>query len=241
MNMKQQFRLAAALFAITAIGASQASAQTGTNAQSEPHASAKTPGTVEIDAGTVGTVGGWRTGVGGVDSAGAVTKVHLSVAAYSAGVAAEYSMQAVEHALAPFGDGLHKILWISPGTQTQRGRVGIAAAPLRLQPNAPGRAAVYIVAGGWLRVNGPETSEASDIHVTTWNTDQLPASVEVKWMSSQYAEKDTNPKNIERAHLTAGSSLNIRGHVLTVRAIEPQTAEHPAWVRFEMAANSKPR
>jgi hypothetical protein len=190
--------------------------------------------TVEVIAGHLAVVGGWKVGVESVTDTGSVKKVSLSVAAYPAGVPAEYSMQALEHALVPFGDGLHKILWIVPGTQTQKGRVGISSVPSHQQPSVPGRVAVYIVANGWLRVNGPETHGATDIYVTAWNTGQSPASVEVKWMPSQYAEKDTNPENIQRAHLKVGSSLNIGAQVLTVRAIEPQTVEHPAWVRFEM-------
>jgi len=204
---------------------------------SEHSADAKAPGTVEIIAGRVGTVGGWEVGVRSVEDNGSTKKVFLSTWTYSVGVPAEYSMQVPEHALVPLSDGLYQILWLVPDTETQKGRVGMASVPSQRQPSAPGHAAVYIVAtDGWLRVNGPDIERASDIYVTAWNTDQSPVSVEVKWMPAEYAEKDTDPKNIQRAHLTVGSSLNIRGHALTVRAIEPQTAEHPAWVRFEMAS-----
>jgi hypothetical protein len=158
------------------------------------------------------------------------------VAAYPAGVPAEFSMQAVEHALVPVGDGLHQVLWILPGTEKEKGRVGVSPVP-RQQPGAAGLAAVYVVADGWLRVNGPETHGASDIQVTAWNTDQSPASVEVQWRPSQFAVQDTDPKDIQHAHLTVGNSLNIGGQVLTVSAIEPQTADHPAWVRFEMTGS----
>ena len=239
------------LLTITVSGTPQAAAETRTDMQSEHSAAAKAPGAVEIVAGTVGTVGGWSVGVGGVQGTGSAKKVYLAVWHYSTGVPAEYSMSAGEHALVPLGDGLYQILWILPETETTqkglqsqriapgtpRGRVGIASVPSRWQASAPGHVAVYIVADGRLRVNGPDIDKASDIQVTAWNTEQSPASVEVKWMPSQYAEKDTNPKDIQHAHFTMGSSLNIRGHVLTVRAIEPQTAEHPAWVRFEMACS----
>jgi len=203
---------------------------------SEHSADAKAPDTVEIIAGRVGVVGSWSVGVGGVEGTGSAKKAYLAVWSDSAGVPAEFRVPVTERALVPLGDGLHQILWIVPDTDTQRGRVGIASVPSQRQPSVPGRVSVYIAAEGRLRVNGPDIEQASDIEVTAWNTAQSPASVEVKWMPAEYAEKDTDPKNIQRAHLTVGSSLNIRGHVLTVRAIEPQTAEHPAWVRFEMAS-----
>jgi len=202
--------------------------------QSEQNADTKASGAVDILAGRTAMVGGWEVGVSGVADTGSVKKAFLVVAAYPAGVPAEFSMQAVEHALVPVGDGLHQVLWILPGTGQQKGQVGISPAPSQ-QPGAPGLAAVYVVADGWLRVNGPETHGASDIRVTAWNTGQSPASVEVQWSPSQYALQDTDPKDIQHAHLEVGSSLNVGGRVLTVSAIEPQTADHPAWVRFEMA------
>jgi hypothetical protein len=61
------------------------------------------------------------------------------------------------------------------------------------------------------------------------------ASVDVQWRPSQYAVQDPDPKDVQHAHLRVGSSLDVGGRALTVSAIEPQTADHPAWVRFEMA------
>ena len=203
--------------------------------QSEQNTGAKMPDAVEIIAGRVGMIGGWSVGVMGVTGTGSDKKALLSVGAYTDGVAAEFTVQAAEHALIPAGDGLHQVLWILPGTGTQMGRIGISSVPSRQQPSTPGVAAVYLAAGGRLRVNGPQIHGASDIQVTAWNTSQSPASVEVKWMPSQYAEKDTDPRDIRHTHLTVGSRLDVNGQVLTVRAIEPQTAEHPAWVRLEMA------
>jgi hypothetical protein len=239
MNARRQFRLEAALTAvllvITVGGAPQTRAETRTDMPSEHNADAKAPDTVEIIAGRVGKVGSWEVGVGSVEGNGSAKKAILSTWTYSTGVPAEFNMPATEHALIPLGDGLHQILWILPETQTHRGRVGISSVPRRQQSSVPEHVSVYIVADGRLRVNGPDIDGATDIRVTAWNTDQSPASVEIKWKPSAYAEKDTDPKKIQRAHLKVGSSLNIDGQVLTVRAIEPKTAEHPAWVRLEMA------
>jgi len=199
--------------------------------------SEQSAGAVDILAGRTGIVGGWEVGVADAAGTGSIKKASLVVAAYPAGVPAEFSMQAVEHALVPVGDGLHQVLWILPGTGKQKGRVGISPVPNQHQPGAPGLAAVYIVADGWLRMNGPETRGASDIQVTAWNTSQSPASVEVQWRPSQYTVQDSDPKDIQHAHLRVGSSLDVGGRVLTVSAIEPQTANHPAWVRFEMVGS----
>jgi hypothetical protein len=240
MSMKQQFRLgtalAAALLAGTAGGAPQTRAETRTDMPSKPNPGAKALGTIEITAGCVGMVGDWEVGVGDVTDTGSVKKVALATWSDPAGVAAGYNMYVFEHALVPFGDGLRRILWIVPDTQKHRGRVGISPVLRQQPPSVPGHVSVYIVADdGWLRVNGPDIEKATDIRVTAWNTGQSPASVEVQWLSAEYAVQDTNPKNIHYTHLKVGSSLNIDGQVLTVRAIEPKTAEHPAWVRFEMA------
>jgi hypothetical protein len=239
MNMKQQFRLRAALtaatLAITVGCMAQTKIEAKTDMQSEQSTGAEMPSSVEIITGCVDTIGGWSVGVMGVTGTGSDKKAYLSVAAYASGVAAEFTMQAAEHTLIPVGDGLHQVLWISPGVPQQAG-IGISSVPSRQQPSTPGLVSVYLVADGRLLVNGPQIDGASNIQVAAWYTNKLLASVDVKWMSAQYAEKDTDPKDIRHAHLTVGSRLDIDGQVLTVRAIEPQTAEHPAWVRFEMAS-----
>jgi hypothetical protein len=231
--MRRQFWLgAASTTALLAVAvASGAAAQARADMQSEPRADA-----VDIVAGRTALVGRWEVGVTGVTGTGSLKKASLVVAAYPAGVPAEFSMHALEHYLVPLGDGLHRVLWISPGTGKQKGQVGISAVPIQ-QPGAPGPAGVYVVADGWLRVNGPATHGASDIQVTAWNKGQSPASVDVQWRPSQYAVQDTDPKDVQHAHLRVGSSLDVGGRALTVSAIEPQTADHPAWVRFEMAGS----
>ena len=205
--------------------------------QFEQSADAKASHAVVILAGRTAMVGGWEVGVLNVAGTGSAKKASLVVAAYPAGVPAEFTMQAVEGALVPVGDSLHQILWILPGMGKEEARVAISSEPGQQQPSAPGLAAVYIVADGWLRVNGPKTHGALDIQVTAWNTNQSPASVEVQWRPSQYAAQDTDPKDIQHAQLKVGSSLDVGGRVLTVNAIEPRTANHPAWVRFEMASS----
>jgi hypothetical protein len=233
--MRRQFWLgAASAMALLAIAATGGGApQARADMHSEQGAGAAAPGSVDITAGRTAMVGGWRVGVSSV----ADKKAGLVVAAYPAGVPAEFSMQAVEHDLVPTGDGLHRVLFISTGSGQQKGQVGLSSTP----NTRSGGAAVYLVGDGWLRVNGPDTHGASDLQVTTWNKGQSPASVDVQWRPSQFTVQDTDPKDIQHAHLTVGSALDIGGSVLTVSAIEGQTADHPAWVRFEMVGASRPR
>jgi len=231
--MRRQFWLGAASTALLAIAATGGGApHARADMHSEQGTDTSASGSVDITAGRTAMVGGWRVGVSSV----AGKKAGLVVAAYPAGVPAEFSMQAVEHDLVPAGDGLHRVLFISSGGGAkQKGQVGIASMP-NVQA---GGTAVYLVGDGWLRVNGPDTHGASDIQVTNWNPAR--ASVEVQWRPSQFAVQDTDPKDIQHAHLTVGSALDIGGSVLTVSAIEGQTADHPAWVRFEMVGASRSR
>jgi hypothetical protein len=231
--MRRQFWLGAASTGLLAIAATGGGVpQARADMHSEEGAGASASGSVAITAGRTALVGGWRVGVSSV----ADKKAGLVVAAYPAGVPAEFSMQAVEHDLVPTGDGLHRVLFISAASGgKQKGQVSIASMP----NTQAGGAAVYLVGDGWLRVNGPDTHGASDIQATKWNPS--PASVDVQWRPSQFAVQDTDPRDIQHAHLTVGSALDIGGSVLTVSAIEAQTADHPAWVRFEMVGASRPR
>jgi len=190
---------------------------------------------VEIRAGTTGQVGGWQIGVVSVPKASQTSppanRASLAVAAYPAGVPAEFTLQVGPQELVPLGEGMHRLLRTYPGDARDKGRVVIARTPAEPRPPS-GQAVLVLAHGERLRLNGPELVGASDMEATTWGADH----VDVEWRPSQYAREDTDPADIKRTQLKVGSRLQIGAVSLKVLAIEPQTADHPQWITLEASA-----
>lgn len=192
-------------------------------------AAAPNAGVDDISQGTMDSVGGWVVGVESVPRAStSVARARLAVAAYASGVPAEFTLELAAHELVPLADGLHRLLAISPGDASHRGHITLALTPEVPNPSA-GQAVLVLARDARLRLNGPDIHGASDMAVSRWAPDQ----VDVQWRPSQYVPEDTDPADIKRATLHVGSRLQIGAVSLHVLAIEPESADHPQWVRFE--------
>lgn len=197
------------------------------------------PQQIEIRQGTVGVVGGWRVGVASVSRSGTpapALRATVVVLTYSSGVAAEFTLELAAHQLAPFGDGLHRVLGVYPGDSRARGRVVIARTPEEPAEPGPSSAAshgaqtrLYLARAQRLRLNGPDVHGASDLEVTALSPDH----VDLEWRPAEYTRADTAPADIQHAQLKVGSRLQIGAASLQVLAIEPETADHPQWIKLE--------
>ncbi len=210
--------------------ASDTSMQTSRAMQTDHESQASAARPIEIQAGSTAAIGGWTVGAIAVgDSA------RVAVGAYPSGVQAEFVLQLRKHELMPAGDGLHRVESVVPASGASRGHLSVAASP-DAATAGKGQVEVYLAREGRVRVNGPDTHGASDLRITAWGADAASPSADVEWSPSQFAPEDTDPSTIQRAHLTPGSHLVIGRTALTVAAIEAQTADHPAWIRFEVSA-----
>jgi hypothetical protein len=200
-------------------------------------------GTISIAQGTVGIAGGSPIGVVSVyrrrpDSTQASRAEHVvevSLDHYGTGMPVEFTLPMREGNLIPASDGMHRIERVSLPAGATRGSVSISGNPVARAP-AGESPAVYLARGGSLRLNGPETHHALDMEISAWNsTPGQQPTADVKWWPAQFALEDTDAETIRHARLAQGTQLTIDRLVLTVTSIEPQTAYHPAWIRFEVS------
>ncbi|MCL2447332.1 MAG: hypothetical protein FWD17_00140 [Polyangiaceae bacterium] len=147
------------------------------------------------------------------------------------GVPVSFNLPVVANTLVPLGDGLHRVLWIEPWLGDVRGRVAIAREPSQALPPSVQMMA-FLANGHELILNGNHDN-ASTMTVVNWGTD---GSADVEWWPAQYRlqRKHLDPAMVKSAHLEIGSALQIGAVSLKVRGVEPQTAEHPQWVQFEV-------
>ncbi len=200
------------------------------------------PEPVSIVQGTVGLVGGSSVGVVSVfrqpanalQASRAENVAEVSLDRYASDMPAEFTLPLREGNLIPLSDGLHRIERISEPFGATRGAVSIATNAVTRDP-ASGSVTVYLARGGRLRLNGPDTHHALDMDIDAWNATSPQPTADVRWRPAQFALEDTDARAIRRARLAPGAQLTIDGLVLTAIAIEPQTADHPAWIRFEVS------
>jgi hypothetical protein len=197
---------------------------------------------ISIIQGTVGVAGGSSIGVVSVyrqpsDATHASHPediVEVSIDRYASGLPVEFTLPLREGNLIPLSDGLHRIERISEPYGATRSAVAISATAVTRDP-AAGSAIVYLARGGRLRLFGPDTHHALDMEINAWNDTRPQPTADVRWWPSQFALDETDTRSFWLAHLEAGTKLTIDKLVLTVAAIESQTTDHPAWIRFEVS------
>ncbi len=227
------------------VGSSNAVVDSRAAAQDSPQQSKPAPARHDKDAGaasitihqgTVGGVGGSSIGVisvNGAPASGAPAdkSADLALDVYPRGIPAEFTMQVRKGDLIPAANGMYRMEDILPESDSARAHVVISTSPVGAA--ASHHIMVYLTRDGHLRLNGPETHGASDMAITSWDTDGAAPSADVEWRPSQFAREDTDPSTIRRSHLTVGSHVTIGRVSLKVSAIEKAT-DHPAWIRFEI-------
>ncbi len=189
---------------------------------------------IEIEQGTVGTVGGSPIGVIAVNGPTGKGTARLSVDLYASNIPVEFTLRLHEGNWLPASDGMHRLEQVKQAAGARRGLVALSANPVDRSATG-GSGVAYLAQDGFLRLNGPDTHGASDMVIKAWKADPKAPAVDVQWQPAQFAPEDTDPKTMQNAHLTTGKHLAIGQVTLVVSAIEPETAHHPAWIRFEIA------
>jgi len=231
----------AALLLLSA-GTSAWSTQAGKSMSSSSDQQQAAPAEVEILRGRAGVVGRSRVGVSAIVATpppfqGALPGARATlIEMRDAPMHLESTLVVSEKMLLPLADGLHRVSTLATPSETDRqGHVTIDAEAAR----AGSPRDVFVSDDGRLRIGGPEVKAAYDLRVLAWTPDKhAPQSATLEWLSAAFPRESLPPQQIRQQAVKVGDRLQVGGATLTVKAIEGQTQEHPAWIEFELSPGS---
>jgi hypothetical protein len=217
--------VAFAALLLLSTGTSAWSTQAGKSMSSSSDQQAAAPAEVEIRRGRAGVVGRSRVGVSSI--------VATPPPFQGAPMHVESTLVVSEKMLLPLADGLHRVSKLAtPSESDRQGHVAIDAEAARAgSPNS-----VFASEEGRLRIGGPEVKSAYDLRVLAWTPDQhAPQSATVEWLTAAFPREAVPAQQIRQQTVKAGDRLQVGGATLTVKAVEGQTQDHPAWIEFELS------
>lgn len=193
---------------------------------------------VEIARGAAGVIGRSRVGVSAIAATpppfqGALPGARATlIEMRETPMHVESTLVVHEKMLLPLADGLHRVNKLAtPGETDPRGHIIVDGEVARAA--SPGT--VFASEEGRLRIGGPKVSDAFDLRVLSWSPDKhAPQSATVEWLTAAYPRESLPPQQIMRQTVKPGDRLQIGKALLTVRAVEGQTQDHPAWIEFEL-------
>ncbi|MGO4702859.1 hypothetical protein [Dyella sp. 2RAB6] len=197
------------------------------------------PTEIEILRGRAGVVGRSRVGVssivatpppfqGGLPGARA-TLIEMR----DAPMHVESTLVVGEKMLLPLADGLHRVSKLAtPSESDRQGHVVIDTEAAR----AGSPHTVFVSEEGRLRIGGPEVKAAYDVRVLAWTPDKhAPQSATLEWLTAAFPRDSVPAQQIKQQAVKVGDRLQVGAATLTVKAVEGQTQDHPAWIEFELS------
>lgn len=196
------------------------------------------PAEVEIARGAAGVIGRSRVGVSAIAATpppfqGAMPGARATlIEMRETPMHIESTLVVQEKMLLPLADGLHRVNKLAtPGETDPRGHVLVDTDVAR----AASAGTVFVSEGGRLRIGGPKVSDAYDLRVLSWSPDKhAPQSATLEWLSAAFPRESLPPQQIHQQVVKAGDRLQVGKATLTVRAVEGETQDHPAWIEFEL-------
>lgn len=226
------------LSAGTSAGSTQAGKSMSSSSDQHQAASAQVPADIEILRGRAGVIGRSRVGVSSIVATpppfqGAMPGARATlIEMRDAPMHVESTMVLGEKMLLPLADGLHRVSKLAtPSESDRQGHVAIDAEAARAgSPNT-----VFASEEGRLRIGGPEVKAANDLRVLAWTPDKhAPQSATVEWLTAAFPRDSVPAQQIRQQVVKAGDRLQVGSATLTVKAVEGQTQDHPAWIEFEL-------